>query len=129
MPGSLVVAVALVSLVVGASAGLAQEAYPTRDLTIVVALSPSGLAALTARPVAASLERLLKQPVVVLNKPGAAGNQFAATSKPDGYTLLMARVSVSVLPEVDRLFGRPATYTRDQFIGIGARRRPNEIIF
>jgi tripartite-type tricarboxylate transporter receptor subunit TctC len=71
--------------------------------------------------VAAALERLLKQPVVVLNKPGAAGavgNQYAATSQPDGYTLLMALVSVSVLPEVDRLFGRPTTYTRDQFVGI-----------
>ena len=55
------------------------------------------------------------------NKPGAAGavgNQFVATSKPDGYTLLMALVSVSVLPEVDKLFGRPPTYTRDQLTGI-----------
>jgi tripartite-type tricarboxylate transporter receptor subunit TctC len=96
--------------------------------------------------------------VVVSNKPGAAGavgNQFVATSKPDGYTLLMALVSISVLPEVDKLFGRPPTYTRDQFTGIArinaepsiitvlssspwktlkdliedARRRPGEITF
>jgi len=99
----------------------AQDAYPTRPVTIVVAFPPGGLADLTARPVAAALERILKQPVVVLNKPGAAGgvgNQFVANSKPDGYTLLMALVSVSVLPEVDRLFGRPTTYTRDQLVGI-----------
>jgi hypothetical protein len=67
------------------------------------------------------LERLLKQPVVVVNKAGAAGAvgyQTAASSKPDGYTVLMALVSVSVLPEVDKLFGRPANYTRDQFTGI-----------
>jgi tripartite-type tricarboxylate transporter receptor subunit TctC len=136
---------------------VAQE-YPTRPITIVVAFPPGGLADLSARPVAAALEKILKQPVVVSNKPGAAGavgNQFVATGKPDGYTLLMALVSVSVLPEVDKLFGRPPTYTRDQLTGIArvnaepsiltvpadapwktvkelvedARRRPGEIVF
>src|SRR5262245_62541692 len=98
----------------------AQEAFPTRTITIVVAFPPGGLADNTARPVAAAMERLLKQPVVVANKPGAAGavgNHFVAASKPDGYTLLMALVSVSVLPEVDKLFGRPAPYHRDQLPG------------
>jgi tripartite-type tricarboxylate transporter receptor subunit TctC len=87
----------------------------------VVAFPPGGLADLTARPLAAALERLLKQPVVISNKPGAAGavgNQFTATSKPDGYTLLMALVSISTLPEVDKLFGRPHNYTIDQFTGV-----------
>ncbi len=53
---------------------------------MVVAFPPGGLADNTARPVAAAMERLLKQPVVVANKPGAAGavgNQVTATSKPD----------------------------------------------
>jgi tripartite-type tricarboxylate transporter receptor subunit TctC len=99
----------------------AQEPYPTRPITMVVAFPPGGVADNTARPVAAVLERILKQPVTVLNKAGAAGAvgyQAAATSKPDGYTLLMALVSVSVLPEVDKLFGRPQNYTRDQLTGI-----------
>src|SRR5436190_8504163 len=99
----------------------ADEPYPARPITIVVAFPPGGVADNTARPVAAALERILKQPVVVANKQGAAGavgNQVVATAKPDGYTLLMALVSVSVLPEVDRLFGRPPTYTRDQLTGI-----------
>jgi len=112
-----------VGLLVGALSGPAgaQEPYPTRPITIVVAFPPGGVADNTARPVAAALERILKQPVVVSNKQGAAGavgNQVVATSKPDGYTLLMALVSVSVLPEVDKLFGRPPTYTRDQLTGI-----------
>jgi tripartite-type tricarboxylate transporter receptor subunit TctC len=47
----------------------AQEPYPTRPITIVVAFPPGGLADLTARPVALALERILKQPVVVANKP------------------------------------------------------------
>jgi tripartite-type tricarboxylate transporter receptor subunit TctC len=99
----------------------AQEPYPTRPITMVVAFPPGGVADNTARPVAAVLERVLKQPVTVLNKAGAAGAvgyQAAATSKPDGYTLLMALVSVSVLPEVDKLFGRPQNYTREQLTGI-----------
>jgi tripartite-type tricarboxylate transporter receptor subunit TctC len=99
----------------------AQEPYPTRPVTIVVAFPPGGLADLTARPLATALERIFRQPVIVTNKPGAAGavgNQFVATSKPDGYTLLMALVSISTLPEVDKLFGRPPNYTIDQFVGI-----------
>ena len=108
-------------IVVAAGPAWAQEPYPTRPISIVVAFPPGGVADNTARPVAAVLERILKQPVTVLNKAGAAGAvgyQAAATSKPDGYTLLMALVSVSVLPEVDKLFGRPQNYTREQLTGI-----------
>jgi tripartite-type tricarboxylate transporter receptor subunit TctC len=99
----------------------AQEPYPQRPVTIIVPFPPGGVADNTARPVAAALEHILKQPFVVSNKQGAAGGvgyHAAASAKPDGYTLLMALVSVSVLPEVDRLFGRPPTYTRDQLTGI-----------
>ena len=88
----------------------AEDPYPTRPVSMVVAFPPGGLADNTARPVATALERILKQPVAIINKAGAAGavgNQTVATSKPDGYTLLMALVSISVLPEVDKLFGRP----------------------
>jgi tripartite-type tricarboxylate transporter receptor subunit TctC len=111
--------VALITMAVGGAA--AQEPYPTRPITIVVAFPPGGVADNTARPVAAALEKTLKQPVTILNKAGAAGAvgyQSAATAKPDGYTLLMALVSVSVLPEVDKLFGRPQNYTLDQLTGI-----------
>jgi tripartite-type tricarboxylate transporter receptor subunit TctC len=107
--------------VLAASPAWAQEPYPTRPISIVVAFPPGGVADNTARPVAAALERILKQPVPIINKAGAAGavgNQIVATSKPDGYTLLMALVSVSVLPEVDKLFGRPQNYTLDQLTGI-----------
>jgi tripartite-type tricarboxylate transporter receptor subunit TctC len=104
-----------------ARAVAAQEPYPTRPVTMVVAFPPGGLADLTARPLSAALERLLKQPFIVSNKPGAAGavgNHFVATAKPDGYTLLMALVSVSTLPEVDRLFDRPPKYTIDHLVGV-----------
>jgi tripartite-type tricarboxylate transporter receptor subunit TctC len=111
--------VALLAAVVAPAA--AQEPYPTRAITIINAFPPGGIADLSARPLAAALERLLKQPVVVSNKLGAAGAvgaQAAAVARPDGYTLLVHVVSVSFPPEVDKLFGRPATYSRDQLVGI-----------
>jgi tripartite-type tricarboxylate transporter receptor subunit TctC len=100
---------------------LAQDKYPSRAVTIVVPFPPGGIADLTARPFAPVMERILKQPVVVQNRPGAAGatgTQVVANAAPDGYTLLVALVSISSAPEVDKLFGRAPIYTRDQFVGI-----------
>lgn len=99
----------------------AEESYPSRPITIVVPFPPGGIADLTARPLAPALEKVLKQPVVVTNKSGAAGAvgmQYAAVAKPDGYTLLVALVSISTIPEVDVLFGRTPAFTRDQLVGI-----------
>jgi tripartite-type tricarboxylate transporter receptor subunit TctC len=99
----------------------ADEPYPTRPLTLVVPFPPGGIADLTARPLAVALERVVKQPVVITNKAGAGGavgTQSVAVAKPDGYTLLIGLVSISTTPEVDALFGRPPTFTRDQFTGI-----------
>ncbi|HEV8308935.1 MAG TPA: tripartite tricarboxylate transporter substrate binding protein, partial [Methylomirabilota bacterium] len=119
---------------------------------------PGGLADLTGRPLASAMEKVLKQPVVVVNKSGAAGavgTQSVAVAKPDGYTFVITVPAITTLPEVDLLFGRTPTYTRDQFVPIArinadpvilvvhteqpwkslkellddARRRPNEIIF
>src|SRR5919106_4714440 len=104
-----------------AATAAADEPYPTRPITIVVPFPPGGIADVTARPLAASLERTFKQPVVVTNKAGAAGAvgmQSVAIAKPDGYMLLLGLVSISLLPERDALFSRPPSYTRDQFVGI-----------
>lgn len=113
--------IALLILLVLASAAGAEEPYPTRPVTLVVPFPPGGIADLTARPLAPVLERLLKQPVVVANKAGAAGAvgmQSVAVAKPDGYTLMVALVSISTIPEVDALFGRTPAFRRDQFVGI-----------
>jgi tripartite-type tricarboxylate transporter receptor subunit TctC len=53
-----------------------------------------------------------------VNKTGAAGAvgmQSVATARPDGYTLLLALSSISIIPEADKLFGRPPAFTVDQF--------------
>lgn len=104
-----------------ASVAAAQEPYPTRPVTIVTPYPPGGAADLTARPFAPALERALKQPVVVLNKPGgggAVGTQSVAVAKPDGYTILLTVFSISTIPEADRVAGRTPTFTRDQFVPI-----------
>ncbi len=91
--------------------------FPGRPVSMVVAFPPGGQADVVARPVAAGLERLWRQPVPVVNRAGAAGeigNAFVARSAPDGTTLLMALSSLVVLPEAARLFGRPPAYEVDQ---------------
>src|SRR3954451_13873329 len=101
--------------------GFAQEAYPSRPITMVNPFPPGGAADVVGRPFAAVMEPLLKQPVVIETKAGAAGAvgaQFAATAKPDGYTLLLHIVSISGFAEVDKLFGRQPKFTRADFIPI-----------
>ena len=81
MRRALVLVIGLV-LTLGAPAA-AQDPYPNRPITMIVHFPPGGVADLTARPVAAAMEKVLKNPVGVVNKTGAAGAvgmQFVATS-------------------------------------------------
>src|SRR5687768_17825536 len=105
----------------GLSPSFAQDAYPSRPVTFINPFPPGGAADVVARPLAAVLEPLVKQPVVIETKAGAAGAvgaQFAANAKPDGYTLLAHIVSLSGFPEVDKLFGREPKFTRADFVPI-----------
>jgi len=70
----------------------AQESWPQRPIRLLVAYAPGGGTDNVARVLAARLQAVLGQPVVVENKPGAGGNlatEAAASARPDGYTLLM----------------------------------------
>jgi len=99
----------------------AQDAYPSRPITMIVPFPPGGVADITGRPLAHVMSRILKQSVVVQNKGGAGGSvgtAQAARSAPDGYTLLMALSSISVLPVADVLQGRTPAYELDQFAPI-----------
>ena len=114
----------LVAAFVGAlvcAGASAQESYPSRAITMVVPFPPGGVADVTGRPTAAAMEKVLKQPIAVSNRPGAGGavgNAAVANAKPDGYTILMALSSISVIPAADVLFDRKPAYSLDQFAPI-----------
>ena len=74
--------------------------YPTRPITYVVPFTPGGTTDLIGRVISEKLAQSLHQPVVVDNKPGAAGAigaAFVAKAKPDGYTLLGGTISTHAI--------------------------------
>ena len=101
--------IAPIALALLASPAFAQDAYPSRPITMIVPFPPGGVADLTGRPTAFAMEKFLKQRIIIENKPGAGGAvgmAAAANSKPDGYTVLMALSSISIIPPAERLFDR-----------------------
>ncbi len=82
------------------AAALAQPAFPTRPVTLVVPFPPGGGTDTGARIVAQKLSGRWGQPVVVENKGGAAGQigaDFVAKAKPDGYTILMGNIGTQAI--------------------------------
>ena len=72
--------------------------YPNRTVRIVVPYAPGGGVSLLAQTVGNKMSELMKQPVIVDNRPGAGGNLGAdvvAKSTPDGYTLLLHTSAMS----------------------------------
>src|SRR5438132_6490778 len=97
-----------------AGPGFAQQPYPTHAITLINPFPPGGAADVVGRPFAAVLEPMIQKPVVIETKAraaGAVGAQFAATAKPDRYTLLVHIVSISGFADVDKLFGRQPKFT------------------
>ena len=96
-------AAAMVSLAVLASSGaMAEEAWPSKTVKLIVPYAPGGYTDLTGRITARFLEKDLGQTVVVENKPGAGGivgTDFVSKSAPEGYTFCICSVgAVSVAP-------------------------------
>ncbi|MFJ4293308.1 Bug family tripartite tricarboxylate transporter substrate binding protein [Cupriavidus sp. NPDC089707] len=95
-----------------AGTALAQGAYPSKPITIVVAYPAGGDVDVLARMFAEKLAPRLKQSVVVENRTGAAGtigSAYVARANPDGYTLLLAPNTVAIAPLVLKA-GSGATY-------------------
>src|SRR6185503_2176269 len=99
----------------------AQDSYPSKPITMVVPFPPGGVADIVGRPLAAQMEKTLKQPIVVVNRTGAGGAvgmAAAAKAAPDGYTILMALSSISIFPVSDRINGKTPSYEMKDFAPI-----------
>ena len=101
--------------------GAQAQEYPTKPISMIVAFPPGGVAELVGRPLAASMEKTLGQPVLIVNRPGAGGavgTTAAAKATPDGYTILMTLSSISIFPVSDPMQGKPAPYQLSDFMPI-----------
>jgi tripartite-type tricarboxylate transporter receptor subunit TctC len=111
--------VVLVSLF--APISFSQEAYPSRAVTMIVPFPPGGVADIVGRPLAAMMEKSLKQPVVIVNRTGAGGAlgmREVARAAPDGYTILMGLSSISIFPVSERVNGKQPAYELKDFAPI-----------
>ena len=97
--------------------GTAQaQDWPTKPVRIIVPFPPGGSADLLPRAVTESLQKQWGQPVIVDNRPGAAGNIGAAAvyeAQPDGYTLLSAPPPPLV---INRLLYPKLSYDSTRFV-------------
>ena len=100
IPQSIWAAAAMFAIAGGAHA---QAPYPSQQIRIVCAFPAGGGTDLTSRLLAAEMQKILGQPVVVDNRTGASGmigTEAVARSKPDGYTLLVASGEMALNPHL-----------------------------
>lgn len=96
-----------------ASQASAASNFPDKPVKLVVPFPAGGASDILARLVGKELSELWKQTVLIENKPGAAGHlggQYVASSKPDGYTMLVADLSsLTMTPSLlDKMTYNPA---------------------
>jgi len=98
------IALAFISFICLPGAALAQAAYPTRPITIIVPYPPGGNLDVITRLISPSMSQSLGQTIVVDNKPGAGGligHAFTARATADGYTILTtANGSLAYAPKL-----------------------------
>lgn len=98
--------VAAMAVLWSVSGGVCAQAWPSKPIKLVVPFATGGATDLAGRLVAQHLGAALGQPVVVDNRPGAAGNigtDYVAKSAPDGYTLLLTSLSsIAIAPYFDK---------------------------
>jgi tripartite-type tricarboxylate transporter receptor subunit TctC len=89
----------VIGFLVCGAAGLQAQPFPSHTIHVIIPMDPGSAGDMVLRPFADELGKVLKTPVVVVNKPGAAatlGTDLVVKSKKDGYTLLYANTSAVV---------------------------------
>jgi tripartite-type tricarboxylate transporter receptor subunit TctC len=96
----------------GMAAPAQAQNYPTKPVTLVVPWPAGGSTDLAMRALADATQKHLGQPIVIDNKPGAAGTlgpaQMAANAKPDGYTIAQIPITVFRLPFMTKVTFDPS---------------------
>ena len=93
--------VAVVSSMLMGRGVLAQPAYPTKPIRLIVPFAAGGTTSILARLLADRMSQSIGQPIVVDNRPGAGGNvgmDLVAKAEPDGYTILMGPIGLAINP-------------------------------
>jgi tripartite-type tricarboxylate transporter receptor subunit TctC len=92
--------VAMLSLIAALGATAYAQTWPSKVVRVVTGSVAGGGADVTGRPIAQRMSEMLKQQVIIDNRPGAAGllaNDLVAKSAPDGYTLLLTPGSFLII--------------------------------
>ncbi|HYL26174.1 MAG TPA: tripartite tricarboxylate transporter substrate binding protein [Burkholderiales bacterium] len=111
----------LLIALLGFCASARAQDYPSKPIALVVPFPPGGVAEIVGRPLASLMEKTLKQPVILINRPGAGGAvgmASVARGPADGYTLLMGLSSISIFPVSDRINGKEPPYELKDFAPI-----------
>lgn len=99
---------------------LATAKYPDKPITLVAPYGPGGASDLASRTLASVIPQYLGQPVLVVNRSGAGGvtgSAFVYNSKPDGYTVMLARIgSHTVSPAMKSNI--PYQYDKFTYMGL-----------
>ncbi len=101
------IAVALAAAVASAGIAVAQSAYPSKPIKLVVGFAAGGPSDILARVAGAAMSKSLGEQIYVENRTGASGNlatESVARAEPDGYTLLLATLSQPVNETLFRNF-------------------------
>src|SRR5437868_5794051 len=120
MPGGGTMKKLWIAALLFAGSAFAQD-YPSKPITMVLPFPPGGVAEIVGRPLASIMEKSLKQPIVLINRPGAGGAVgmgSVAKGPADGYTILMGLSSISIFPVSDRINGKEPPYELKDFAPI-----------
>ena len=116
-------AAAVVSVLWPGNSPVQAAEFPTKPITAIVTVSPGGSNDIQTRAFAAVAEKILKQPIVVINKSGASGMLGliqGAEATPDGYTLTTSSMSEMCLLESEKASNRKTEVALSDFVSIGA---------
>jgi tripartite-type tricarboxylate transporter receptor subunit TctC len=116
-----VLGIAFAAAIMLSTHAIAEDNYPSRPINLVSPYPPGGGVDILARALVKPMQHVLKQPVVILYRPGnaaAIGTASVANAEPDGYTLMVGAASTVTIPEIDRLLNRTSSYSNDQLVPV-----------